>query len=134
MVWPYRFVTLDDEQKYQRRVALDTYANIAQTSALTVLLVVQVYFLGIWLSTRISKRRSTDGISSPRIKEERLGHWSGPGGWHTIARRAKWWFGARVEVGGAFLGSRGQVLLAAGWLAWLLLLCVPDTGEGMSFV
>lgn len=131
MAWPYHFVTLDDQQKHERRVALDIYANIAQTSILTVLLVIQAYFFGIWLASRASKQSGTDGVSSPRIKEGRLGHWNGANGWQATARRLRWWFGARVELAGAFLGSRGQVLLAAGWLAWLLALCVPDTGDGM---
>jgi hypothetical protein len=130
MGWPYHFVTLDDQQKHERRVALDIYANIAQTSFLTVLLIVQVYFLAVWLATRSSKQSGADGTSSPRIKEGRSSNWNGDGGYQTIMRRVNWWFGGRVEIAGAFLGSRGQVLFAAGWLAWLLVLCVPDTGDG----
>lgn len=132
MGWPYHFVGLNEEQKHQRRVTLDIYANIAQTSILTVLVVVQVYFLGVWLAARLSKQGDQDVISSPRIKEERLGHWNGSNGWQTTARKLKWWSGERLEICGAFLGSRGQIALAAAWLTWLIVLCIPDTGDGKS--
>lgn len=131
MGWPYHFVTLDEEQKHRRRVTLDIYANIAQTSILTALLVIQVYFLAVWLTARLNKQFVTDGTSSPRIKEERLGYRNGVRGWQVNAKKLKWWFGERVEIAGAYLGSRGQVILALGWLTWLLVLCVPDTGDGM---
>ena len=134
MGWPYHFVGLDEEQKHRRRVTLDIYANIAQSSILTVLLVIQAYFLALWLTARLNKQSRVDGTSSPRIKEERLGHRKGAGGWQANARNLKWWFGERVEIAGAFLGSRGQVGLALGWLTWLLVLCVPDTGDGMFFL
>ena len=130
MSWPYHFVTLNDEQKHQRRIALDTYANIAQSSILTVLLVIQACFLASWLATRWSKQSGADGDSSPRIKQERLGHWNGARGWLATVKKLRWWFGESVEVAGAYLGTRGQVALAAGWLTWLLVLCFPDTVDG----
>ena len=130
MNWPYHFVSLNEEQKHQRRIALNTYANIAQSSILTLLLVIQVYHFALWVTVRWAKKSGVDAVSSPRIKEERLGHWNGARGWQAYARRVKWWFGERVEVAGAYLGSRGQVGLAAIWLIWLLVLCFPDTGDG----
>ena len=131
MGWPYHFVGLDEAQKHRRRIALDIYANIAQSSILTVLLFVQVYFLEVWLTARLSKQSRVDGTSSPRIKEGRLDPVNGTRGWQVRARKLNWWFGERVEVAGAYIGSRGQVGLALGWLTWLLILCVPDTGDGM---
>lgn len=129
MDWPWHFVGLTDEQKHQRRVTLDVYANIAQSSALTVLLIIQAYFAATWLVARLAKS-DNDILSSPRIKEERLGHSNGVKGWQANARKVKWWLGDRVEIAGTHFGTRGQIAFAVAWLAWLLVLCVPDTGDG----
>ena len=134
MGWPYRFLpNLTEEQKDQRRVLLDTYAFRAQISVLAPLLLVQIYFLLTWI-LRKRLRGYEDGTpSSPRGKELR----GSSGKWlrdvESTFARVKWWGGEESKVFGVGMGGRkGEVLGAGVWMAWLLVLCFVQTGDGME--
>ena len=131
MGWPYHFIDLTGAQKQERRELLDRYATLAQVSVLAPLLVIQCYFFLSWLSRRGQDAKPP---ASPWRKGERLGHRIGIASMGLMWRRFGWWCGEPVEMGsGAFyLGLRGEVLAAAGWLAWLLSLCFLQTGKGES--
>lgn len=121
MAWPYQFVDLTDAQKLERRQLLDKYANIAQISALVPLLVIQVYFV-LWHLTH----DKTDG------KKEH--HGDRVGIVQKLWRKFSWWCGEPIQIGSLHSGSRGETLMAVGWLSWLLFLCFPETGDGRFYI
>lgn len=126
MPWPYAFVDLSDAEKADRRELLDWYGGFAQISVLVPLLIVQLGFLVRWLRARARNANQIETPSSPRVKEARgsVGDWEGRG------RRLRWWLDAPVVLGGEVLGSRGEVLGAAAWAMWLVVLCFAYTGRG----
>ena len=125
----WHFLDLTPEQKAHRRELLDRYATIAQLSALIPLKATALYLLTQWIHDRWMDRGDRDIPSSPYLKEAktrrgvlwRVRCWS---------RRVTWWAGEPVEVWGYGFAKRGEVLGAAVWTAWLLLLCVLQTGDG----
>lgn len=130
MEWPYRFVTLTDEEVAYRRVLLDRYGVYAQLSALVPVLLYQLYCIGLWVSS--GRLRAASGYAqvpeasgSPVRKKERssstrvLGrHW----------RSLSWWLDGEVLVG---WGLRRHWITALSWASWLLFLAVHKTGDGM---
>lgn len=152
----YHFVSLDQDQVHQRRQLLDAYATIAQLSALVPLLVIQASFLaralhrglvagGVSSYFSLSSNRRTpipqdedaaedngDGTpSSPYLKHEQT---SGKGRRRSLQtrltvawRKAAWWCGEEVVFAEC---SRGQLLAAGVWGAWLVFLSFVQTGEG----
>lgn len=127
MGWTYQFVDLTDAQKQERRELLDKYAWLAQESALVSFLAINCFFFLSWLSRR---RQNLGTPDSPRRKEERLGHHIAIARVKVIWGQLSWWCGEPVEGGNFYLGLRGEVLATMSWLAWLLVLCVLETGEG----
>ena len=123
MTWPYHFLDLTPAQQYERRELIDSYARLAQVSALGPLLVVQCYFLVC--SFRKSWRR--DASASPQLKDGRCSQWNGIA---VVWRRFSWWCGEAVEPRGLYLGRRGDVLAAVALGAWLGFCCFASTGEG----
>lgn len=130
MAWPYHFVDLTEAQKQQRRQNLDFYAIVAQLSALAPLLAIQCYFLCSKLANR--SRVDEDVPSSPHLKNGRHGERSGLSNARLIWRKLAWRCGEPVDAAGGYLGRRGEVLAAAVWLVYLLVLCFPRTGDGKN--
>jgi hypothetical protein len=130
MAWPpYRFLTPSDAEKAARREALDLYAGYAQFSAVLPALVFLLFRVGRYLVERSRRRAgSYDAIPhSPSLKTRRM---SNLGGWETRVRKARWWLGDQVVIGGQSWGEREQWIFGAGWFCWLLVLCVVGTGDG----
>lgn len=130
MNWPYAFVDLTDEQKNQRREALDHYARFAQFSALFPLLLCLVHSLGVWAGDRSRNAGGLEPPSSPRVKEAKSVEFGER--WRLWDRRVRWWCGKKVVLGGEALGKRGEVLLAIGLAAYLMGCCIEGTGRGES--
>lgn len=128
MVYTF-LLDLTEDQKLARRHALDRSGSIAQASILLPLAALQVWFLFAWLGRWWRRRSNVDGPpSSPYLKGSRGG---GDGtDWAMVARRWAWWAGEEVQNKGERVGSRGEVLVAAGWMGWLLVLCFVGTGNG----
>ena len=129
MGWPYQFVNLTEAQKISRRTLLDNYGLVAQASAGVVLIVIQLFFLAQWLR-RKQQQSGPDVPSSPSLKHsQKSGHSSiqAIGRWW---RRLEWWSGDSLMVFGIDCGTNGQVLAATVWTAWLLILCLAETGNG----
>ena len=128
MAFGWHFIDLSDSQKAQRRVALDTAANVAQYSALVPLLCLQLYFLFLILDNRRSSH--VNRFISPSLYLNNLA--SDKPKWSYQVRKTvtslTWW--ASTPVGKDW-GSRGEWLFGAIWAAWLLLLSIAYTGEGM---
>ncbi|KAK3899556.1 Ferric/cupric reductase transmembrane component 2 [Staphylotrichum tortipilum] len=134
MAWPnYHFIDLSGDEKHARRQTLDKYALYAQLSALAPVAVLLLY--------RLARRAVSAGASggsggargdyaavpsSPVLKERRS---SNAGAWAARSRRARWWLGEDVVAAGMVLGQRDQWIVGILWTAWLLLLCVLETGE-----
>ncbi|KAK3723524.1 hypothetical protein LTR37_001776 [Vermiconidia calcicola] len=129
MGWPYHFIDLTDVQKHERRELLDRYAWIAQVSASFPLLVIQCYFLASCIRRRWANHADSTAPSSPSLKEKRPGSCTTPRAFNARAKRLVWWLGGEAEMFGSSLGSRGQVLSALAWMAWMFILCFADTGE-----
>lgn len=127
----YRFVDLTDEGKHQRRERLDWYGQLAQLSVLVPLLLIQILFLASWLRRKLSRQDAFDQTpSSPYAKrlnaEQRFNS-------KDIARRWRiflWWCGDAVDLAGFPLGTKGELLGAVIWTAWLLMLSFAQTGDG----
>ncbi|KAK4032273.1 Ferric/cupric reductase transmembrane component 2 [Parachaetomium inaequale] len=128
MAWPdYHFLDLSTAEKQVRRQTLDKYALYAQLSALVPVAV--VLLCRLWkraLSSRGSKGHYAAVPSSPVLKDRRN---SNAGTWSSRSRTAQWWLGEDVVAAGMVLGQRDQWLVGILWAAWLLFLCVLETGE-----
>lgn len=130
MGWPYKFITLSDEEKHLRRLSLESHARIAHWSAFApALLYLVLRLVGRVRRMRARRRggRYAGVPGSPAVKARRLS----PLGelernWDSIA----WWLGGDVEAFGARWGQRDEWLLGGAWMAWLLVLCVQGTGQG----
>ncbi|KAI9692741.1 MAG: hypothetical protein M1820_009384 [Bogoriella megaspora] len=121
MAFGWHLVDLDDEEKFDRRLALDKFAAIAQFSVIVPLLC--VWFL--YLFTRPINRRLYRG---PRIGPN-PGNPDGSKLFISLRRvllSFAWWAGTPV---GLDWGRRGDWLFGSIWAAWLLLLCVVQTGD-----
>jgi hypothetical protein len=128
----YSFIDLTDAQKHARRDSLDLHAATAQVSIGITLALIQIYFLGAWVSGRFGKSDEEGRPSSPYAKHEEevsQGYLNArlKVGW----RRCIWWMGEEVGTG---LGRKGEWVLGGVWLSWLLVLCVSGTGEGEFYV
>jgi hypothetical protein len=128
----YAFTDLTTDQKHARRESLDLHAAGAQVSIGVILVLVQIYYLASWISGRFGKGDEEGRPSSPYAKHEDevskgflkarlLVRW----------RRLLWWMGDDVGFG---LGRKGEWVLGAGWLGWLIVLCISGTGDGECFI
>lgn len=124
----YSFVSLTKDQVHARRILLDHYAFIAQTSILAILAGIQLYHLSSWLSRRNGEDEEDRAPSSPYLKAVAN---NGMGSWTQKARlysaRVRWWMGDEVKPS---WGTKGEWICGSVWLIWLLTLCIMDTGEG----
>ena len=109
MGWPYHFVDLNDEQKDRRRQLLDHYARLAQLSCLAPLGIAQLAY---------ASKRLLPANVHPRRSNSLLRIW----------RKLACWLGRPIASG---WGSRREWIIAGLWTAWLLILVVKDTGDGM---
>lgn len=134
MGWPYHFVDLTDDEKHLRRLLLDRYGVIAQVSVLLPLLVLQGRLLSFWISRNISQSATVDEPSSPYLKSTQSQGKLSINSFKASLRRWQWWAGEPVSLFGDKLGTRGEVLGAAMWLVWLLVLCFVQTGDGTSVI
>ncbi|KAF2845864.1 metalloreductase-like protein Fre8 [Plenodomus tracheiphilus IPT5] len=119
----YYSVTLTDAQKHQRRETLDRYGFIAQWSVLVVFIVFQLGFLVSWV---LRSGLEYDQPKSPSFNK-RLG---GKSSWlksvQVIYSRTVWWMKKDIISG---WGTRGEWIGATAWTAWLLFLCITQTGK-----
>lgn len=129
----YHFVDLDHEQKVQRRERLDFYGGLAQISVVVPILVVQCYLLATWIQRIRQKQQDIQTPSSPYVKQARVGHGFNVSGLTANWRMFTWWCGDAVEIADVYLGTKGEVIGAAGWMLWLLVLCFVQTGDGTCF-
>jgi hypothetical protein len=134
MAWPYGFPDLTKEQKHHRRQLLDWYGGFAQVSVFVPLLILQIYFLATWISRKWRERDGARPPSSPYMKELSAHGNTGTGlkALRIWWRRWMWWFGDELQVLGWRLGTKGEVLGAVVWTAWLLALCFVQTGDGKA--
>ncbi|KAF2428793.1 hypothetical protein EJ08DRAFT_615065 [Tothia fuscella] len=122
----YAFVDLTHAQKEARRDSLDLHAAIAQGSIGLVLVFIQLYFLGRWLSERWSNG-DEERPSSPYAKHEeaiRKGALVAKIKWNWA--RLAWWCGEEIGWG---IGKRGEIIFGGVWFLWLIFLCIQGTGD-----
>lgn len=98
--WPYRFVSLSEEETLRRRELLDLRGSYAQWSVVVVIVVLRLY--QSWSTARIAEH------AAPKS-------------------RSSWW--DRPLVAG-WLETRRQYLICGLWLLWLLSLSVWSSGDG----
>ena len=126
MAWPYHFLTVDPDQKHERRLLLDRYGAFAQLSALVPIIVYQLYRLGVWVYSERQRSKATyTALSSPARKK--YNHASS-GNMAKRWRAVKWWLGDDLVTG---WGPRGHWIAGISWASWLLFLCINETGDGM---
>ena len=135
MDWPYRFVDLSDGEKADRRHLLDAYATAAQASVLLPLLLIALHRLG----GRVRREWTAGGglSEAPGSPQRKAGGALAADGIASLRRRTRawaWWCGDDCEVAGWRLGSNGEVVAAAGWVAWSGALCLAQTGQGQQLV
>jgi len=123
----WHFLDLTQDQKHERRILLDRYGAIAQASVLVPLVLLQLYFGLCWLHDR-SKRNQDLDQKSARIQSNVLLRAI------TLIRQWTWWAGESVEIFGYHVSIRGELVAAISWTAWLILLCVLQTGDGKLHV
>ncbi|KAL2186249.1 hypothetical protein L209DRAFT_754865 [Thermothelomyces heterothallicus CBS 203.75] len=128
MAWlNYHFIDLSPDEKQVRRQTLNKYALYSQASALIPVVVILLSRLAQRaLSSGSSNKQYAAVPSSPVQKQQRT---SSAGTWTSRARRVQWWLNEDVVMSGIVLGQRDQWLIGLLWMAWLLLLCVQETGE-----
>lgn len=129
MGWPYEFLTLDEQQKHARRLALDKYAAYAQLSVLVPVGLFLLCRLAVWAAKAATARRgSYDAIpNSPQLKRQRESAWIKL---RIQVDKVKWWLGEDVYLFGQLSGQRDVWILGTAWMVWLLYLCVAETGQG----
>ena len=130
MAWPWRFVTLSEEELTLRRQLLDRHGAYAQLSAAVPVLVYLLYRLGVWV---LSQRRRVDpgyqALPSRTGSVPRKGRkFSSVGALKSQWRLVSWWLDGQAFVG---WGTRGHWIAGVSWTSWLLFLSVHQTGDGM---
>ena len=124
----YSFVSLEPEQLTRRRQLLDRSGQIAQLSAVALLLSIYVSSL---LRSALRRYlfplfgRSPKEHQSPRVSTFRQ---AAAGPWKTRWRRAKWALEDEVWDG---WGTKKEWAVAGVWALWLLACVIRDTGDGM---
>jgi hypothetical protein len=81
--------------------------------------------LGVWVFSERQRSKATyTELSSPIRKKYKQ---TKPGSIASKGRIIEWWLGDEVVSG---WGSRGHWIAGISWAAWLLFLCVHETGHG----
>lgn len=127
MAWPYHIINLPEEEKHLRRLALDRYAVYAQLSAFIPILAYQLYRIGSWVYSERQRAnvRYSAIPSSPGLKHDRE---SSTGAVAKRWRALVWWLEGEVALN---WGLRIHWIAGTSWMAWLLFLCIHQTGQGM---
>lgn len=138
MGWPYDLsLSLSHQDKLLRRQTIDYYACVAHYSALAPVLAFLLFRLArrAVRATAAARAPRHDGGQyqevphSPLAKAHRR-HLSGD--LAARCRKLQWWMLDDVYLGGLRWGRRHEWILGLVWAAWLLALCVLDTGKGQS--
>ncbi|KAF1816405.1 hypothetical protein P152DRAFT_478951 [Eremomyces bilateralis CBS 781.70] len=127
MFW-FGFVSLNEEEKVQRRILLNQNALIAQLSAIGAIVAIKTFLYLVWLAKRPAGvgKEDTPEPSSPHAKFQRSrSPWS-VSSWRLLVRRLEWWLSGEFVIG---WGTRGQWILAGWWTVWLLYLSIRETGN-----
>ncbi|PNY29580.1 metalloreductase AIM14 [Tolypocladium capitatum] len=139
MGWPFAFASLSHEEVLRRRQTLDLYACAAHYSALAPALLFLVFRLARRAAVGSGSGPGSHGqgqyepvprspvLRSPVAAKARCR--AAPGSVAARWRRLRWWLHDDVYVGGAHWGRRDEWILGLAWTAWLLALCVLDTGK-----
>ena len=127
MAFGYEFIlTLDDEQKGQRRLLLNHYAVVAQLSLFTIPL---LCLICVFISKVASYGLGNERPRSPSFNKQPDGTLT----WLSKARQHQvqlvWWMKKDVIQN---WGTRGEWLAGGIWTTWLLYLSIVDTGNGIE--
>ncbi|KUJ14661.1 uncharacterized protein LY89DRAFT_720150 [Mollisia scopiformis] len=125
MPWPYHLLDLTETEKHQRRLLLDRYAVYAQLSALIPIAAYQLYRLGAWVyaENQKAKVRYSAIPSSPAVRRDRASKTG------TVVRKWRalvWWLEGEIAP---TWGLRIHWVAGVSWMAWLLFLCIHQTGH-----
>ncbi|KAH0344754.1 hypothetical protein KCU81_g4675, partial [Aureobasidium melanogenum] len=126
----WHFLDLNHDQKLERRRLLDLYGALAQVSALIPLALLQVYFLGIWLRRKWSRKHEDAIPSSPHLKKQHIDAFKGPAAsFQSVRDKAVWWMSDAYDVWRSRV-TKGEMVAGAVWTAWLIFLsCVQTQGD-----
>lgn len=132
----WHFADLNEAQKHERRRLLDLYGTIAQYSALVPLLFLQIYLLCCYIRKRWIGRSNDAELETPsspyRKKQRQSTLHSRTEKLKVTWRQTAWWAGEKIEFLG-FTLMKGEIVAAAIWTAWLLLLSLLQTEDGKKF-
>lgn len=127
MKLPYDFVSLDEAQTAHRRKLLNNYGQLAQLSALIVLLFFfQLSFIVRFILRKIRSAQNGSGKArqSPQVASfAKATSRSSPARWHQL----RWAMNKQIIQG---WGTRMEWMIAGLWTLWLLILVVKDTRNG----
>ncbi|KAL9100502.1 MAG: hypothetical protein Q9163_004125 [Psora crenata] len=130
MGFPYRFLSLDEDQNRRRRYLLDNYGQFAQLSILLLPLIYQLT-VGIrlllfrsLLQWKAGYQLVKDDHPSPVASRRVKGNAAVPSTW--TWRRIAWILDEEIVPG---WGTRWEWLMTGCWTAWLLLLVIKDTSD-----
>jgi len=129
----WHFVTLDQDQKLERRRLLTTYGTIAQIIPLFLIFYLWLYFLACWVHDKLRQNSALESPGSPYQKEARRAKSSSLfSRVRSIWRREAWKCSAKIEIAG-FQATKGEVVLAGAYMGLLLMLCFVQTEGGKSW-
>lgn len=128
MGWPWRFVSLDQDEIDLRRQTLDRYAGVAQLSAFVPVLLFLGYRLASWAYGAVeAKKGAYNAIPESPLRKVRR---QGPlGVWESRYRHLQWWLGDDVVFLGRTWGQRDEWVFGLAWGFWMLVLTVVETGD-----
>ncbi|KAH8819659.1 ferric reductase-like protein like transmembrane component [Xylogone sp. PMI_703] len=125
MGWPYRFPELSKAEVHARRLTLDRYGQYAQLSCLIPVVVYQLYRLAEWVYA--ARQKAALGYAAvPGSPVAKKFNGSALGSLARKWRKWKWWLEGEVAPG---WGLREQWMGGIAWAAWLLFLCINQTGD-----
>jgi hypothetical protein len=126
MGWPFEFAQLTAEQQHESRVLLDQYGMYGQISAFSLIAFLLLIRLSQWLIEIVTANGTIyDAVPTSEEKRQASARLLSP-----KLRRVLWWLDYDVKVAGLNLGRRDELLFGVGWTAWLLFLCINQTGKG----
>lgn len=126
----YRFADLTHEQKLMRRELLDYYAVVAQASVLIPLLVISSLRLYKILHARLQNGTASQIPSSPYVKAAKSHYKYSYAGIKDVWQRFQWNCGDSLRLWRFDVGTKGEILAAVVFTAWLLVLTFVQTGDG----
>ncbi|POS77795.1 ferric reductase like transmembrane component [Diaporthe helianthi] len=128
MGWPWKFVSLDQDEIDLRRQTLDRYAGLAQLSAFVPVLLFLGYRLASWAYGAFeAKKGAYNAIPESPLRKVRR---QGPlGVWESQCRHLRWWLGDDVVFLGRTWGQRDEWVFGLTWGFWMLVLTVAETGD-----